>query len=94
MKLLWMCNVPTKRIELMKNTQQSTCVGGWLEGLSESLLADKDIELCYCYPEYKSQKLGHGKKDNFKYYAIPISYIRRLWQCKNNVSVAKYIEKY
>ena len=74
MKLLWMCNVPTKRIELMKNTQQSTCVGGWLEGLSESLLADKDIELCYCYPEYKSQKLGHGKKDNFKYYAIPISY--------------------
>lgn len=44
MKLLWMCNVPTKRIELMKNTQQSTCVGGWLEGLSESLLADKDIE--------------------------------------------------
>lgn len=56
----------------MQNTQQSTCVGGWLEGLSESLLADKDIELCYCYPEYKSQKLGHGKKDNFKYYAIPI----------------------
>ena len=51
MKLLWMCNVPTKRIELMQNTQQSTCVGGWLEGLSESLLADKGIELCYCYPE-------------------------------------------
>lgn len=74
MKLLWMCNVPTKRIELMQNMQQGTCVGGWLEGLSESLLADKDIELCYCYPEYKSQKLGHGKKDNFKYYAIPISY--------------------
>ena len=45
MKLLWICNVPTKRIELMQNMTQGTCVGGWLEGLSESLLANKDIEL-------------------------------------------------
>ena len=74
MKLLWICNVPTKRIELMQNMTQGTCVGGWLEGLSESLLANKDIELCYCYPEYKNQKLGYGQKDNFIYYAIPISY--------------------
>lgn len=74
MKLLWICNVPTKRIELMQNMTQGTCVGGWLEGLSESLLANKDIELCYCYPEYKNQKLDYGQKDNFKYYAIPISY--------------------
>lgn len=74
MKLLWICNVPTKRIELMQNMTHGTCVGGWLEGLSESLLANKDIELCYCFPDYKNQKLGHGQKDNFKYYAIPISY--------------------
>ena len=37
MKLLWVCNVPTK-----------------------------------------NQKLGHGQKDNFKYYAIPISYYQAM----------------
>lgn len=73
MKILWMCNVKISRITALQNKSDSVNIGGWLEGLSNSLLDNKTIELIYCYPDYEKKEVESKKKDNFSYYAIPIT---------------------
>lgn len=49
MKILWLSNIMLPRIA----THLEVCaspVGGWLTGLSEGLLREKDVELTVCFP--------------------------------------------
>lgn len=73
MKVLWMCNVKTGRITIMQGETSSVNIGGWLEGLSNSLLENNEIELVYCYPDYKRKTVETKAQQNFSYYSIPMT---------------------
>lgn len=60
MKVLWICNLPSKDVYTYKNESPSY-YGGWLTGMLNSL-KDEQIQLIYCYP-----KIGEKKQDNFVY---------------------------
>lgn len=83
MKVLWMCNVKTSRITTMQGEKSSVNIGGWLEGLSNSLLKTDNIKLVYCYPDYNRSKVESKAEGNFLYYAIPIT------QNEANVQIGK-----
>lgn len=73
MKILWMCNVKISRIASIQGERPSVNIGGWLEGLSDSLLKNDNIKLIYCYPDYNRRKVESIGKDNFSYHAIPMT---------------------
>lgn len=86
MKILWLCNVPIKRIFLMQNIKNDIKgSGGWLEGLSNQLLQNESLHLIYCYLyETTKPELIHDKNENFEYYQIPIKRKRTL-ECSLNI---------
>ena len=57
----------------MQGEKSSVNIGGWLEGLSNSLLKTDNIKLVYCYPDYNRSKVESKAEGNFLYYAIPIT---------------------
>ena len=67
MKILWLCNIMLPKIasHLQKSVPN---VGGWLTGLSDSLLTKSDVELIICFPD--NQKIMQGNVDGLKYYSF------------------------
>jgi glycosyltransferase involved in cell wall biosynthesis len=45
--------------------------GGWLAGLSDSILQDAEIELTIAFPMNKVQSIISGKVDNLAYFGFP-----------------------
>lgn len=73
MKVLWVCNVGLRRIDQFLKKSNNLFIGGWLEGLSDSLMQESDNELVYCYPEYNNHFLENGRIANMVFYAIPMT---------------------
>lgn len=72
MKVLWMCNRLLSRVyELQGKIKNIPSTGGWLEGLSDSLLKSKDVDLICVFLLSDITKMEYRKKDNFSYYLIP-----------------------
>lgn len=93
MKILWICNVVIPRIFKIRGEENSNFSGGWLDGMAESLLKKKYIELVYCYPNYVNNNLIDAHEDNFYSYGIPMKYdeaIKKLNQ--NSLSIACFKE--
>ena len=74
MRILWICNVKIAKIDRINQSSNKVYVGGWLEGMSDLLLKDKDVSLIYCYPNYESDLLIEGHESNFYSYGIPMKY--------------------
>lgn len=54
-KIMWLCNTPLP--EAGKELGIKTCGEGWLQGISNQLRKQEDIELHYVFPVGKVQKL-------------------------------------
>lgn len=70
MKILWINNVAIPRIQNMTVNDNKMVYGGWLTGLSDNLLKNKEIDLCICYPSKSKECVVKGKKDNFSFLAL------------------------
>ena len=46
MKVLWINNVAIPRIQNINGNKDRVVYGGWLSGLSDNLLKNKEINLC------------------------------------------------
>lgn len=69
MKIIWLTNVPLTRInnELNKNSIQ---FGGWLDGMSDGLLRQDNIEFLSIFP-FKTNIILKGNVENIYYIAYP-----------------------
>lgn len=71
MKAVWLANVATHMVdEIINDNKRSFFGGGWLDGLSESLLEFPDFELVLCYPLYTQKDNLESRKGNFKFYGF------------------------
>ena len=70
MKILWSCNIILPIIAENTN-RETTPLGGWLDGLSNDLIKQNDIELTVLFP-FK-EKL-QGAIDNFSYHSFDKKY--------------------
>ena len=70
MKILWLCNIMLPKIAKHLNLN-ITSYGGWLTGLSNSLLEESDVSLAVCFPN-NNLGIEKGKIDNLEYYAFHI----------------------
>lgn len=68
MKILWLCNVPTIRIQNYIG-EKAQNFGGWLSGASEQLLKDPNIELGIVFP-YRGKKIYKGKVGQLSFYSF------------------------
>ena len=66
MRVLWICNIIIPRISKAINAPIKNN-GGWLTGISNSLLSDDSISLCMCFPFYEAI---HGMVDHLEYYGF------------------------
>lgn len=93
MKILWVCNVILPRIYKIKGEENKNHAGGWLEGMSDSLLNQKDVELVYCYPIFDKDSVLEVKKDNFFSYGIPMKYKEAVKTLNETSDAVKIFEK-
>lgn len=73
MKVLWICNVKIPKIYELNHENNRNFSGGWLSGISDSLLKMNNIELIYCYPNYTSKEVIELSEGNFHSYGIPLT---------------------
>ena len=71
MKILWVANVIIPRIERMQGKPSQSVFGGWLSGLSDELLGNDMVELCFCYPQNESINVIKGNEKNFSFFGFP-----------------------
>lgn len=93
MKILWICNVKIPKIDKIIHKENENFVGGWLEGMSDSLLKSKDISLTYCYPNYESDLLIEGHESSFYSYGIPMRYSEAIKTLNKNSSSVNWFRK-
>lgn len=93
MKILWICNVKIPKIDKINHKENQNYVGGWLEGMSDLLLKNKDISLTYCYPNYESDLLIEGHESNFYSYGIPMKYSEAVKTLNKNSSAVDWFKK-
>ena len=96
MKILWICNVVIPRVYKIRGQENKNFVGGWLDGMSEALLKNKNIKLFYCYPNYENNNLIVAQEDNFFSYGIPMKYneaIKNLNEMSAAIKIFKEIVK-
>ncbi|PLT31791.1 glycosyltransferase family 4 protein [Peribacillus deserti] len=86
MKILWLCNIPLPRISKALSMPAYN-IGGWLSGLSESLLEEKDIDFNICFPLKGEMNLVEGNVDGINYFGFPS-------KNKNNYSYLEETFKY
>lgn len=69
MKIIWLTNVPLARVnnELNNNSVQ---LGGWLDGMSDGLLRQDNIEFLSIFP-FKTNVILKGNVENIHYTAYP-----------------------
>jgi len=83
MKILWIVNIifpyPSEKLGYNKNV-----FGGWLQGLSNSLSNNKNLNLAIA-TTYNGKELLEYNDENITYYLLP---------CKNNVKYDKKLEEY
>lgn len=72
MKVLWINNVAIPRIQRMNGNKNTVVYGGWLTGLSDNLLKNKEISLCICYPNKETNGLVTGENENFSFLGLPM----------------------
>ena len=75
MKVLWFTNIMLPRVagELGKTAYE---VGGWLVGLSDSLLQSGEVELTVASPALGERALISGKVDTLSYFGFPWKVLR------------------
>lgn len=72
MKVLWLTNVQTHRVnEIISKEKKDFFGGGWLDGLSDKLLEHTEFNLHLLFPLYTSDKPMTGSEDNFSFYGFP-----------------------
>lgn len=73
MKVLWLTQVKIPRIDLIEGNSNITVTGGWLTGLSDTMLqSDLVEELTIIYPSFDGMP-HEGKEGKFCYYGMPVN---------------------
>ncbi len=67
-KIMWLCNTPLPEIRLEFGVK--ICGEGWLQGISDQLREQKDIELHYVFPQSKNTKLYHTTINNISFWGF------------------------
>jgi len=70
LKILWLCNVPLPQISTHL-AQPVSHGGGWLIGLSESLLCHADLELIIVFPMLGIGEAVSGETEGIRYWGFP-----------------------
>ena len=70
MRILWLCNIMLPKIAEARNQKQDA-YGGWLTGLSNSLIINNEIALSVCFPERDINNVEAGSVGKLEYYAFP-----------------------
>lgn len=65
MRILWLSNVPLSKVR-NHISNDSLQMGGWLDGMSDELLKDKNIAMMSIFP-YKSKVSLEGEIENIQY---------------------------
>jgi glycosyltransferase involved in cell wall biosynthesis len=70
MKILWLCNVLLPKVanHIFEKVNHS---GGWMVGLSDSLISNEDIELTVVFPLSSSKSIISGEIEGIKYFGFP-----------------------
>lgn len=67
-KILWLCNTPLPQIARKYGIR--SCSEGWLEGISDVLNQNREIDLTVLFPQTIKNKLLFGSMDGIKYYGF------------------------
>lgn len=81
MRVLWLCNVPTRAISQDLDIQASIS-GGWLETLSTLIASRSDCQLHYCFFSSSIDRKKHGESYGIKYYALPYADAKKIARAK------------
>lgn len=85
MKILWLCNIIIPKISKQLGYNENF-TGGWLTGLSNSIINDNDIKFAICFPHINKEAVS-GTADGIDYFGYSVK-SRRL----NKYN--KYLEEY
>lgn len=72
MKILWLTNLRLPIVDELLGKKANYFGGGWLTGLLDKILKNKENSLLLCYPEYEAKNIVSGSKDNVLFYGIPV----------------------
>lgn len=72
MKILWLTNLRLPMVDEILGKKANYFGGGWLTGLLDEILKNKDNSLLLCYPEYEDKTIVSGSNDNISFYGIPV----------------------
>lgn len=67
-KIMWLCNSPLP--EIWPEFGMKVCGEGWLQGISDQLRKEKDIELHYVFPQGKNTKLYQKTTNNISFWGF------------------------
>ena len=82
MKILWLCNIILPIIA--KQTDKKTIPqGGWLDGLSNDLLKQKDLELTVLFPHKEELRGSFGNMKYFSFQKNPQKYFTNIIKKEN-----------
>lgn len=91
MKILWLTNIKIPKIDEIEGNKDITVSGGWLTGLSESMLRSQSIKtLTVLFPAYDGKK--HEGNDN-KLFFKGINVDRNKYN-NGNLDIKSYKEKF
>lgn len=67
MKILWLINVKLPMIYRLEGEKNKTIVGGWLDQISEKIIEEHQLVVCYPTDNVNSEE---GNIRNLSYYGI------------------------
>lgn len=67
-RIMWLCNTPLP--EVRKELGIKVCSEGWLQGISDQLRRQKDIELHYVFPQRKRQGVFRKNINNICFWGF------------------------
>jgi glycosyltransferase involved in cell wall biosynthesis len=70
MRVLWLCNIVLPKVA-NHLSRKITHTGGWMVGLSDSLISNADIELTVVFPLSSSKSIISGEIEGIKYFGFP-----------------------
>lgn len=67
-KIMWLCNTPLQ--DVREELGVRVCSEGWLQGISDQLRRQEDIELHYVFPQKKSKKIFYRDIDKIHFWGF------------------------
>jgi len=92
MKVLWLCNVLLPKVANHIG-EKINPNGGWMVGLSDSLITNDDIELTVVFPLSSSESIISGEIDSIKYFGFPQRKASTKYDTKTEIYLSNIVSK-